>query len=97
MLLAKISFSVINATSPLVDNNISLMCVVRKKDVKFIRLLRKARALLIPKNNNDYNVKSLAEKTTDKVVIRALDLENEERDFKRLVDMVVILLRFIVA
>ena len=96
-LLAKTPFSVINASSPSVHNNTPLMYVVQKKDVKSIRLLRKARALLTLTNNDGYNAKHLAEKTLNTVVIRALYPDKEEGDFGRLDDMVVGLLFFIVA
>ena len=97
LLLAKTPSSVIDKTRPSIDNNTPLMYVVREKDLKSIRLLRKARASLTQTNNDGYNAKSLAKNTNDKAVIRALDPEEEEGDFRRLVDMVVGLLRFIVA
>ena len=97
LLLAKTPFSVIDATSPSVNNDTPLMHVVHKKDVKSIRLLRKARASLTLTNKAGYNAKQLAENTPGTVAIRALNPDKEEGDFGRLVDMVVELLFFIVA
>ncbi|OCL03442.1 hypothetical protein AOQ84DRAFT_400664 [Glonium stellatum] len=96
LLLAKTSSSATNATIPLVGNNTPVMYVVQK-GIESIRLLRKAGASLTLTNDDGYNAEDLAEKTYDKVVKRALNPEREKGDFKKLVDMVVALLLFIVA
>jgi len=97
LLLAKTPSSAIDATSSSADKNTPLMHVVQKKDVESIRLLRKARASLTLTNDDGYNAKDLADKTYDRVVIRALNPEKEKGEFEELVDMVVGLLLFVVA
>jgi len=97
LLLAKTPASAIDAISNSPDKNTPLMHVVQKKDVESIRLLRKARAKLELTNDDGRTAKDLAEKTYDRVVIRALDPVKEKGDFEMLIDMVVGLLLFIVA
>lgn len=87
----------VDATCPIAKNNTPLMFAITKKDIESIRLLRKARASLTLKNNNDVNAEDVAEETKDKAVIRALDPDKEQSALAKLAALVVSFLLFIVA
>ncbi|KAI5924029.1 hypothetical protein F4810DRAFT_710123 [Camillea tinctor] len=97
LLLTKVPPKSVDATCPRARGNTPLMFAITNRDIESIRLLRKAGASLLLKNDDNVNAEDLANQTNDTAIIRALDPEKEQADLRKLSSLIVTLLHYILA